>query len=209
MNELSVPERRNLAAKALMQAVRRHLEVEGTTRAALSKVGAELEKLATEHAGLFSTASFPPPGPQDTGGGVRYFIHTDPQTDFTLYLNAIDPGKSTPPHNHMTWAAIVAIEGEELNRIYRRLDDGADEAQSKLELDREFTVRRGAGIQFLPEDIHSIHIQGEGGTRHFHLYGKPLEVLENRLGFNLKTGEVTRFNLKNLPPAKLAADASS
>ncbi|MDN8617496.1 cysteine dioxygenase family protein [Variovorax ginsengisoli] len=207
MNELSVPQRRELAARALMQAVRRHLEVEGPTRAALSKIGDELEKLATQHADLFSAASFPPPGPQDTGGGVRYIIHTDPETDFSLYLNALDPGKSTPPHNHMTWAAIVALEGEELNRIYRRLDDRADEAQAQLALEREFTVRRGAGIQFLPEDIHSIHIEGVGGTRHFHLYGKPLEVLDNRVGFNLKTGEVTRFNLKNLPPAKRAIDA--
>ncbi|ABM59203.1 cysteine dioxygenase family protein [Verminephrobacter eiseniae] len=206
MNELSLPQRRDAAAKALMQAVRRHLESEGTTRAALSKVGAELRKLVTEHAALFPATSFPPPGAQDAGS-VRYLVHTDPQTDFSLYLNVLNPGKSTLAHNHMTWAVIEALEGEELNRIYQRLDDGSDATRAQIRLEREFTVRRGAGIQFLAQDIHSIHIQGDGGTRHFHLYGRPLEALDERQGFDLQTGAVTRFNLKNLAPSRLATDA--
>jgi len=207
MNRSTVPERRAVVVNQLMNAVRDHLAVDGVTRETLAKVGEELQSLVANSADLFSTASFPAPLPEDKGG-VRYFIHTDPSTGISLYLNAIGPGKSSPPHNHMTWAAIAAIEGEELNRIYNRTDDGASSEQASLELAKEFNVRKGFGIQFLPDDIHSIHIEGNDGTRHFHLYGQPLESLDDRLGFNLETGAIVRFNAKHLPPAKFAVDST-
>src|SRR6218665_139264 len=109
----------------------------------------------------------------------------------------------------MAWGVMEGLEGEELNRIYERLDDGSDASRAQIRLEREFTVRRGGGIPFLAPDIHSIHIQGDSGTRHFHLYGRPLEALDDRQGFDLQTGEVTRFNLKNLAPSRRATDASA
>src|SRR6218665_3187229 len=107
----------------------------------------------------------------------------------------------------MAWGVMEGLEGEELNRIYQRLDDGSDATRAQIRLEREFTVRRGGGIQFFTQDNPSNHIQGEGGTRHFHVYGRPLEALDDRQGFDLQTGAVTRFNLKNLAPSRLATDA--
>jgi len=208
MAELSLAQRREKVVVHMMAAVRMHLQKEGVTRGALTEVGRELEKLVENHMELFPLSSFPTPQAEDRGG-VRYLVYTDPESTISLYLNAIDPGKSAPPHNHMTWAAIAAIEGEELNRIYRRIDDGSDENRGDLVMEREFNVRRGSGIQFLPEDIHSIHIQGNVGTRHFHLYGQSLESLSDRLGFNLQTGAINRFNEKHLPAAKRALDLAS
>lgn len=206
MVELSLAQRREQVVVELMAAVRQHLQAEGPSREALTRVGGELEKLVANHMDVFPLSSFPAPTEADKGG-VRYLVYTDPETTISLYLNAIDPGKSSPPHNHMTWAAIAAIEGEELNRIYERTDDGSDQDRGDLRIEREFNVRRGNGIQFLPDDIHSIHIQGDVGTRHFHLYGQALESLSDRLGFNLETGAINRFNEKHLPPARRAVDA--
>ena len=205
MTELSIPQRRQAAVQALMQSADRRLRASGVSRASLAEVGRELEEFVARHEDLFSEASFPSPGPGEQG--VNYLVQTDPDSQMTLYLNAIVPGLQTPPHNHMTWAVIVAQDGEELNRIYRRVDDGADAQRAELALEREFTVRRQAGIQFLPEDIHSIHVPGGQGVRHFHLYGKPLDQLGERLGFNLQTGEITRFNARHLPQPRRAVDA--
>ena len=70
-------------------------------------------------------------------------------------------------------------------------------------------MRRGSGIQFLPDDIHSIHIDGDAGTRHFHLYGQALDSLKDRLGFNLQTGAINRFNEKHLAPPKRPLDVAA
>ena len=39
-------------------------------------------------------------------------------------------------------------------------------------------VRQGSGVAFLPDDLHSIHI--EGPVLNFHMYGKGLEQLHGR-----------------------------
>ena len=202
---LSIPQRRDIAVRSLMSVVRGRLAPHGLTRETLVDVGRDLQAFVTRHEDLFSETSFPPPGPNDPGG-ISYIVHTDPQSQITLYFNAIAPGMKTPPHNHMTWAVIAAQGGEELNRIYRRVDDGSNVDRAELTIEREFTVKRNAGIQFLPHDIHSIHVEGEHGARNFHLYGKPLDELDERLGFNLETGEIMRFNANHLPAPKRAVD---
>ena len=92
----------------------------------------------------------------------------------------------------------VALEGEELNRVYRRTDDGTDPERATLDIEREVVVRPGTPIAFLPEDIHSIHVSGSAPTLHFHLYGRPLETLSGRLGYELDTGRVVRYNTTHM-----------
>jgi len=100
MTGSSIAQQREQAVAEMMSAVREHLK-SGVTRASLAEVGQELQKLIDQHIDLFPVASFPPPQAYDKGG-VRYHVYTDPETTISLYLNAIDPGKSAPPHNHMT-----------------------------------------------------------------------------------------------------------
>ena len=101
-------------------------------------------------------------------------------------------------------AAIGELEGAELNRIYRRTDDGRDPERATLELLHEVVVRPGVPIAFLPDDIHSIHVGGAEPTLHFHLYGRPLETLTGRLGFETDTGVVVRYNAKHMQQATQA-----
>jgi predicted metal-dependent enzyme (double-stranded beta helix superfamily) len=80
-----------------------------------------LKLAAQEH--LFPSHVFPPP-PPGVKGAQRYLLQEDPGHLFALYLNALNPGNETKPHDHTTWAVVVAVEGQELNRVYERLDDG-------------------------------------------------------------------------------------
>ncbi|MFB9127125.1 cysteine dioxygenase [Paraburkholderia dipogonis] len=187
---------RNDAVQALLADARRIIGEKGVTREALKALSERLLELATQRS-LFDAADFPPPQPGSGDTSTRYRLNPG-EDGFALYLNSLLPGKTTIPHNHDTWAVIAAIDGAELNRLYRRLDDGRDPDRAQLELAQEVVVRPGVPIAFLPDDIHSIHVGGAEPTLHFHLYGRPLETLAGRLGFETDTGLVVRYNATHM-----------
>ena len=197
---------RRVAIDQALADIRGIASVQPFDRAVLARITARLEQLAS-HSGLFTRADFPPPAASEgVGAATRYRLNPeDGDDDVALYLNSINPGKTSIPHNHTTWATIVAVEGQEENRIYRRTDDGSDPAVARLELAREVTVQPGTPIAFLPDDLHSIHVVGDRPTLHFHLYGRPLETLSQRIGVNLETGAVVNYNATQLKPSKAAA----
>ncbi|QHI99093.1 cysteine dioxygenase [Xylophilus rhododendri] len=184
----------------------RRLSAAQIDRAALDRIAARLAVLAAR-AELFSRADFPPPAAEaGVGASTRYRLNPDDgDEDIALYLNSINPGKKTIPHNHDTWAVIVAIEGQEFNRVYRRVGQNADGSVIRLEVERELTVEPGTPIAFLAQDLHSIHVAGDTPTLHFHLYGRPLETLTGRIGVDPDTGAVVNYNATQMKPSEAAA----
>jgi predicted metal-dependent enzyme (double-stranded beta helix superfamily) len=156
-----------------------------------------MQKLASQQH-LFPTSEFPPPPPGEKSAR-RYLLHQDEGGRFALYMNALNPGNETKPHDHTTWAVIVAVEGQELNRVYRRAG-GNGPGQERIELEREVMVEPGRGIAFMPDDIHSIHTAGSVPTRHLHVYGLALEKLDGRKAYDAETGEVKPYNVNFLRP---------
>lgn len=197
-----VAAQRKAAVQTLLADARTIIDEKGVTREALAAISARLLELAT-HRALFDSADFPPPQRDSGDTSTRYRLNPG-KDGFALYLNSLLPGKTTIPHNHDTWAVIAAIDGAELNRIYRRTDDGRDPDHAKIELSQEIVVRPGVPIAFLPDDIHSIHVGGAEPTLHFHLYGRPLETLTGRLGFETDTGLIVRYNATHMQRATQA-----
>lgn len=191
--------RRQSHVQATMSHVKELLGTGTPDRDVLEKVGKVLQRLA-DAPELFPLEDFPAPAPGSDVTSSRYLLSQEGDESLALYLNSINPGKTTKPHNHGTWAVIVALSGEELNRLYRRTDDGSEPGVAKLELDREFVVKPGSPIAFLPDDIHSIHVGGTETVRHFHFYGKALETLNQRLGFDLETSRVLDYNKNFMRP---------
>ena len=199
MNATDVAAARAAAVAATVDRIRAIETAEGVTRPALGKIRDELMVLAgQEH--LFPAAHFPPPPPGEKGGH-RYVLQMDRDQRFALYLNALNPGNASKPHDHTTWAVIVAVEGQELNKVWDRTDDGADPARCALALREEIMVEPGQGICLMPEDIHSIHTLGAVPTRHLHMYGLALEVLDDRKGYDDATGAVTGYNRTHMKPS--------
>ena len=194
-------------AAAVSDAVRRIRDIEaarGVTRPALEAIREELMLLARqEH--LFPSGEFPPPAGGERGAN-RYLLHEDPGHRFALYLNALNPGNETRPHDHTTWAVVVAVEGQELNKVYERTDDGADPERCSIRVREEVMVEPGRGICLMPDDIHSIHTAGSVPTRHLHMYGLALERLDERRAFDMESGQVIPYNRNfmrdNAAPAK-------
>ncbi|HXZ09918.1 MAG TPA: cysteine dioxygenase family protein [Paraburkholderia sp.] len=198
----AIAAQRRESVQSLLADARRIIDEKGLTRDALNSISELLLELAT-HRELFDATDFPPPQRDSGDTSTRYRLNPG-EDGLALYLNSLLPGKTTIPHNHDTWAVIAAIDGAELNRIYRRTDDGRDPERAKLELSHEVVVRPGVPIAFLPDDIHSIHVGGAEPTLHFHLYGRPLETLTGRLGFETDTGLVVRYNATHMQRATQA-----
>src|SRR3954469_7252904 len=203
MNAPAPSAAREAAVAATMDRIKAIEREQGVTRPALDAIKAEMLKLAANEA-LFPAAEFPPP-PAGEKGSKRYLLQEEPDGRFAIYLLALNPGNGTKPHDHTTWAVVVSVEGQELNRVYRRLDDGAESGKARLELVREVMVEPGTGIALMPEDIHSIHTSGDRPTRHLHVYGLALEKLDERKAYDMESGQVIPYNRDFMKPTATAA----
>ena len=161
---------RRKAIEAAVADIRGIEKREGVTRASLETIKARLIKLAAR-SDLFEPKDYPPPEPGQKLRSCLYRLSEDADHRFALYANASLGGYGTPAHNHTTWAVIVGVTGEELNRFYDRSGGGVKVKGSNV-------VRQGTGVAFLPEDLHSIHI--EAPLLNFHMYGLALEQLHRR-----------------------------
>jgi predicted metal-dependent enzyme (double-stranded beta helix superfamily) len=156
--------------EAAVADVRQIEKTDGVTRASLEKIKQRLMRLAARQE-LFTAGDYPPPKPGDKRNSCLYRIAEDADHRFALYVNSSDGNYGTPAHNHTTWAVIVGVSGEELNRFYERAESGVREKGNAV-------VKQGTGVAFMPDDLHSIHIQAP--LINFHMYGLALEELHHR-----------------------------
>lgn len=197
---MALAEQHNEVAQARERAVAAHvgrirnLERDGgVTRETLAAIRAELNALAADLS-LFPPEDFPL-GPD--GENMIYRLSEDEGGRFALYVSTGRTGKETPPHDHTTWAVIVGVRGKEHNRLYRRTDDGAIPGRGEVEVVQEITVQHGTGVCLMPEDIHSIHLEGDPPTLHLHMYGLGIDKLDRRVAYNREEGTYRHFPASN------------
>jgi predicted metal-dependent enzyme (double-stranded beta helix superfamily) len=167
----------------------------GVTRAGVEAIRDRLVEL-TSNRHLFSLDVYPPPPPSEGAKSNLYRIAQDADDRFALYAQASQGGVKTPAHNHTTWAVVVGFDGQELNRFYERTDDGG-----VTQVD-EHMVEAGTGVAMLPDDLHSIHI--EGPALNFHCYGLALERLDERVYYDAKNNDWKIFGaIGNITEARL------
>ena len=161
---------RRSAIEAAVADIRQIEKRDGVTRQSLESIRQRLLQLAAR-TDLFDPNDYPPPAPGEKLRSCLYRLSEDADHRFALYANASLGGYGTPAHNHTTWAVIVGVTGAELNKFYERTPEGVRETGRDV-------VRQGTGVAFMPEDLHSIHI--EAPLLNFHLYGLALEQLQRR-----------------------------
>lgn len=188
-DDLSAPEnitsRRDASVEALVAETRTLLSAGEPDRYVLSQIQLELESLASQTE-LWDCDEFAEPNAEERQN--RYLIYTGGDSDITLYLNVMRPGKKIPPHDHTTWACVAAVVGSEFNTLYDRLDDGAVQGKAEIQEREVIELAPGGSVSLMPDDIHSVEIRGNECIRHLHFYGRPLETLTARKTFDVEAG---------------------
>ncbi len=160
------------------------IDAHGREHGGIDQAGVERIKerllLLAERQDLFGDDDFPPP--ESAGTSISYRIAQNDDDELALYVQCVADGTSAPPHEHNTWAVIVGMRGQELNRLY-----GPCGGDGEPQVRQEVMVERGAGVAMLGDDVHSIHI--EGAATNFHCYGLALERLTGRRFWHARSGE--------------------
>ena len=176
---------RDHLVQALIRDTREILDASALDRTVLDGIRARILEIAARKE-LWSEADYPSPEPGEQQN--RYLIGQEGPDGISLYLNVLRAGKKIPPHNHTTWACIAAVDGVEHNTLYDRLDDGSAPGKAEIRAREVVAVTPGSAIAMLPDDVHSVEIRGDQIIRHLHFYGRPLEMLDQRLTFDMENG---------------------
>jgi len=166
------------AVNAAMDDIRQIESDHGVTREAVQSIRDRLVELAAQR-DLFPLDDFPAPGADDKRSSFLYRLAQDDDDRFALYAQSSRGQAETPVHNHTTWAVVVGFDGHEHNRFFERTDDGVNQIHDHM-------VQAGTGVAMLPDDLHSIHIDGR--ALNFHCYGLALEQLSEREYYNPTEG---------------------
>ncbi len=177
------PQQTRTAARAAMDEVKRILGADGLNPPALARVKDVLLRL-TARRELFPTGVF---SPMESGqnANVLYCLAEDSDGTNAMYLSSERHAedRSTLPHNHLTWAVIVGVDGKELNRVYERVDDGSVPGRGAVRQTGEVELQHGSGLCLMPEEIHSVHAKGGHTMLSMHVYGLAMPRQTERIEF--------------------------
>ena len=129
------------------------------------------------------------------GSGIgQYALYRAEDGSLTLFSLVIPAGAETPVHDHLAWGLIGVYRGRQHETVYRRLDDGADDAKAALEVSRAQTMETGEFYALLPprDDIHYVKTVSDVPSVSIHLLANDTACVW-RHRFEPETGAVKAF----------------
>ena len=111
---------------------------------------------------------------------------------FSIMGGAWAPGQTTPIHDHLTWAVVGVIRGQERESIYRRTDDGSSPARATLERVSERFNEKGHVTVLGAAGIHRIDNVSAEPSHSIHVYGRDIGTLE-RHSYDPVSGAIGTF----------------
>jgi predicted metal-dependent enzyme (double-stranded beta helix superfamily) len=187
----AVKAERNAMVSKTIARIRTIEKDQGVSRETLEEIRGVLLDLAT-HRELFPEEDFPAEA-NDQGFFPIYRLAEDDDHRLALYMSTSVGAKDVPPHDHTTWAVIVAVQGTEENRFYERVGDFSAPGQGQIRQTGGELVRPGVGVCLMPDDIHSIHPNNARPALILHMYGQALDHLPNRVTYNMAEGTYKVF----------------
>lgn len=101
-------------------------------------------------------------------------LHSESDDSLFIVVDSWLPGRGVRPHNHGTWAIVVAADGTEHNTFWERIDDGTRENHAELRKISERKISVGEAIGMKSGEIHSVENRTDTTTLSFHVYGQHL-----------------------------------
>ena len=129
------------------------------------------------------------------GDGIgQYALYRAEDGSLCLFSLVVPPGASTPVHDHLAWGLVGVYRGEQDETVYRRLDDGSDPAQARLEVSKRQALRPGDLYALIPptDDIHYVKTISESASISIHLLANDTACVW-RHKYDPASGAVTPF----------------
>jgi predicted metal-dependent enzyme (double-stranded beta helix superfamily) len=129
------------------------------------------------------------------GGGIgQYALYRAEDGSLCLFSLVVPAGAATPVHDHLAWGLVGIYRGRQDETVYRRLDDGRDPAQAKLEVAKRQQLGPGEFHALLPpaDDIHYVSTISDTPSISIHLLANDTACVW-RHRFEPATGVVTPF----------------
>lgn len=182
--QMDIYEKRSKLIVETMAEVEQLVE-DGVMVDALNAAKGVLSTLATQR-DLFPESEFP--WPEAPNGNTTWCLYTG-ANNCALYLDLLNQGASTVPHDHgSSWAIVTGIEGQETHRLFKRVDAGAGAGPAVLEQVAKLTIGVGESVSMLSDGIHAIEVAGTERIMMLHCYGKGFEHQDDRLEYDMNAG---------------------
>ena len=108
------------------------------------------------------------------GGGIgQWLLFRAGDGSLSFFSLVVPPGQSTPVHDHLAWGLVGLYRGEQIETVYRRVDDGTREGYADLVEQERRLLRPGDCYMLLPPDgdIHAVMTVSETPSVSIHLLG--------------------------------------
>jgi predicted metal-dependent enzyme (double-stranded beta helix superfamily) len=129
------------------------------------------------------------------GGGIgQYALYRAADGSLCLFSLVVPVGAATPVHDHLAWGLVGIYRGRQDETVYRRIDDGHDEAKAELQVAKRQQLGAGEFYTLLPpaDDIHYVTTISDTPSISIHLLANDTAFVW-RHKFDPVTGVVTPF----------------
>jgi len=158
----------------------------------LKRVGTLADAFAASRAAWLTDAMCRPDPAQGFG---LHLLHEEDDHSLAVFVVTWLPKRTTPPHDHGTWAVVTGLDGEERNFLWRRLDDGFQPGRAEIELASQSVVGAGDVIALPSGAIHSVANEGDRMSVSLHVYGRHVNHTE-RSQFDPAAKTETAYNVQ-------------
>jgi len=152
---------------------------------------AELEDVRQRLAKLLSNAAFVARTCGAGAEGGLHRLHVDGELGFEVLAHVNEKARKSPPHDHgKSWAIYGQAIGYTDMTEYRRVDDGSDPEQARLEQTRRYRLNPGEVGIFAGSAIHAIDYPDK--SRFIRVTGTNLDAIE-RVAYDEQSGRIKRM----------------
>jgi predicted metal-dependent enzyme (double-stranded beta helix superfamily) len=149
----------------------------GGTPGVLDELRGPTERLLEDPTWISETYRRPVPGTTAT-----WAVYRSQEPDLCIFTMVVPPGEMTKVHNHLTSGWVGLVQGGQIERMFRRTDDGSRRGHAELELVSQDEVSLGelTPLQYPDQDIHQVVTTSRDASVSLHVLCNDLGTVERQ-----------------------------
>lgn len=166
-----------------------------TTLVRTDDYGRRIQMLMEPFRNLLMENFMPEEFKQDVPGMfAQYLLYRGDTREISLMAMVVPSKIATPVHNHLAWGLVGVYQGKQMERVYRRTDDGSVDGTAKLKRVAQNRLAAGDITHLLPpdDDIHMIETTSTESSISIHLLGNDIGC-QTRFAFDPDHNTISEF----------------